>query len=1318
MNASPFSFPKQESANNTFKSNRDFIKGKLNLSGRPALPKKPSVPKQETGQGICQTPIQSPVVEPSMEASTSSLPRQESTGSGFTSQEGAGDTDAVAEQAIAELEAGIVVTLLTLKKKTETLTLCLRRDLADLVFLMSQGSKPLITVDLCQLKEISSDLKARPSRNSDEIKERSELTVILYYGTTYLLQTVTFTAKNALDFKNILLGLETCWKEVRIIDPFVTKHRWLSREFSKIHVMTNGIIPKQKDRKVAIKHVLTWFSQMTEHVKWTYLTLISLKLKLPDKLDVGHFCTLVNEIVKPNPVTEKLLKEFGQPLGDGNRFLPLTCFEAFLMKEQNEKDNTAAVIEKMLSCLPLDQRLLVESPDFLATEFEDYLFSPLNSIVEPIESTVHADMDLPLSDYWIASSHNTYLTGDQWRGDSQVETYARCLQMGCRCVELDCWDGTDGKPVITHGKTFTSKIKVADVLQIIKENAWVVTDYPLVLSIENHCSLPQQRQLATLFKEIFQNNLLTEQVDPNETKLPSPNQLKRKIIIKNKKLQGDWKTVDGKQYLDLSDLVDAKKHGTLCMKYATDEKWNVFDMFLTDSLIGFTPHVATMEDDEEIIETNYENIYMDFESSECEDTEEAHPLSSQLWYHGGIDRCAAERMLNEQRFHGDGTFLVRDGHKGDLVLSFYAYGSISHSIIKESDISKGHKQYLIGNEIWHDSVAELVEYYHTHKLTYKDKGVSISLTYPVKRSLGFEHEKWYQPDIDRMSSEEFLRAIPLDGVFLVRPSSVPNCFTLSLRYHHRVSHYQIEYKQNRFVIGTFHFASMNKLVDHFYNHPLYKTAKLTKPASEDLKQYDPDEAIYTGTGLYYPPAQQNKVMTVTVIALYDYHATSMDELSFKQGSYITDVVTSDLQWWKGNHAGNTNKLFPANYVKIVENEQASTPTGPSEAMLRLSECHIDNNVQPGDSMHYFTLTHPTQPIIWIGSPVKAEIEEWLRLILQCKTKIGAENMEIQKQERSKNIAQELSDLVVYFHAVPYNPTRPGKFYEISSFSEERIVKDDRSIIQYNQCQISRVYPKFFRLTSTNFDPLPKWNVGCQMVALNYQTSDKFMQINQAMFAQNGRCGYVPKPRFMNKADYNPADVLSLKENVEAVVLTVTVLGGRNLGSMASVVGDMQPFVSVEVLGLPLDCQRERTRITSDKNMLNPVWKNEVFVFHISCPDLTFIRFEVASEVNDTSCLGQATFHYKSIRQGYRSIQLQNAYSEPLAMSSLLVHINIKNPKEEAEKNLFRIVEETRKLYMELSTSAQDDRRRDQLQQTEQKLLEYLNRNHNKGYRRM
>lgn len=56
--------------------------------------------------------------------------------------------------------------------------------------------------------------------------------------------------------------------------------------------------------------------------------------------------------------------------------------------------------------------------------------------------------------------------------------------------------------------------------------------YPIILSIEDHCSIVQQRNMATFFKKVFGEMLLTKAVDISADGLPSPNQLKRKILIK------------------------------------------------------------------------------------------------------------------------------------------------------------------------------------------------------------------------------------------------------------------------------------------------------------------------------------------------------------------------------------------------------------------------------------------------------------------------------------------------------------------------------------------------------------------------------------------------------------------------------------------------------------------------------------------------------------------------------------------------------------------------------------------------------------------
>ena len=63
---------------------------------------------------------------------------------------------------------------------------------------------------------------------------------------------------------------------------------------------------------------------------------------------------------------------------------------------------------------------------------------------------------------------------------------------------------------------------------------------------------------------------------------------------------------------------------------------------------------------------------------------------------------------------------------------------------------------------------------------------------------------------------------------------------------------------------------------------------------------------------------------------------------------------------------------------------------------------------------------------------------------------------------------------------------------------------------------SRIYPRGSRVNSSNYDPVPLWLAGCQLVALNYQAEDRPLMLNRAMFRLNGSCGYVLKPQVLRE----------------------------------------------------------------------------------------------------------------------------------------------------------------------------------------------------------
>jgi phosphatidylinositol phospholipase C, delta len=139
----------------------------------------------------------------------------------------------------------------------------------------------------------------------------------------------------------------------------------------------------------------------------------------------------------------------------------------------------------------------------------------------PFELT---DRSHPLSEYYISSSHNTYLLAHQLTGKSSAFAYRTALRTGARCVEIDAWDNDDDEdePKVTHGYTLVSHIPFRQVCEtirdVVNEEALESKDEqgyraaPIILSLENHCNAHGQMRLVEIMKEVWGDMLLSAPV--------------------------------------------------------------------------------------------------------------------------------------------------------------------------------------------------------------------------------------------------------------------------------------------------------------------------------------------------------------------------------------------------------------------------------------------------------------------------------------------------------------------------------------------------------------------------------------------------------------------------------------------------------------------------------------------------------------------------------------------------------------------------------------------------------------------------------------
>ncbi|TMS07073.1 1-phosphatidylinositol 4,5-bisphosphate phosphodiesterase eta-1 [Larimichthys crocea] len=613
----------------------------------------------------------------------------------------------------------------------------------------------------------------------------------------------------------------------------------------------------------------------------------------------------------------------------------------FLRNEQKMTNVTPEYVTEIIGKFEMSQEN--KQSGIIGIEgFTNFIRSPTCDIFNPLHHEVNQDMEQPLCNYFIASSHNTYLTGDQLLSHSKTDMYAWVLQSGCRCVEVDCWDGPDGEPVVQHGYTLTSKIPFKLVIETINKYAFINNQYPVILSIENHCTIQQQKKIAQYLREIFGDKLDVGDVLTRDSKiLPSPHSLRGKILIKGKRLPA---------YLS-----------------ADAEEGEVSDDDSADEI----------EDDFKLKNSNSNGH---------------HQVESHI-----------RKKLD--------------------------------SLLKESRI--GDKE-----------------------------------------------------DTDSFSIRALLRA--------------------------------------------------------------------------------------THQGLQKNLRQSSK--------------------------------------------GVLKKSQSRSFITTLKQKRHSKS--------RLSCQSVDKEDDDQE---------------------------------RCGREAGGQLTRGGRKRKTMKLSRDLSNLVVFTNSVAsqecLNEGTPG---DVLSFSETRaqslVNHRAEQFLAFNQRQLSRIYPSAYRIDSSNFNPQFYWNVGCQLVALNYQTEGRMMQLNRAKFMVNGGIGYVLKPPPMCKGSFNPFSDDPLPAYPKKQLILKIISGQQLPKPPDSMLGDrgeiIDPFVEVEIIGLPVDCCKEQTRVVDD-NGFNPVWE-ETLSFTLHMAEVVLVRFLVWDhDPIGRDFIGQRTVAFSSLMPGYRHV-----YLEGLTEASIFVHVSV------------------------------------------------------------
>ncbi|TYI86623.1 hypothetical protein E1A91_D04G077800v1 [Gossypium mustelinum] len=219
---------------------------------------------------------------------------------------------------------------------------------------------------------------------------------------------------------------------------------------------------------------------------------------------------------------KKLFEQYSE-----NGIMTIDGLQRFLVEVQKEDKATREDAQKIIDSVKHFHRKGVNLEAFFK-----YLFGDINP---PLASLgVHHDMSAPLSHYFIYTGHNSYLTGNQLSSECSDVPIINALKRGVRVIELDIWPNSTKDDVdVLHGGTLTTPVELIKCLRSIKEYAFVASEYPVVITLEDHLTPNLQAKVAEMVTQTFGEILFSPGPECFK-EFPCPESLKRRIIISTK----------------------------------------------------------------------------------------------------------------------------------------------------------------------------------------------------------------------------------------------------------------------------------------------------------------------------------------------------------------------------------------------------------------------------------------------------------------------------------------------------------------------------------------------------------------------------------------------------------------------------------------------------------------------------------------------------------------------------------------------------------------------------------------------------------------